>query len=196
MEKLVLIFTSFLLMSSVLGQEKQSKPIQNQSLNKNVESTQVKEVATEQKSTINTHSNSNQPISYTVGSDGMQRVVRDKKTLDDFTAQTIEEVKRQLKELYGDYYAEYGEPNIAFNADFYERCEFISLASAPNNIPNISSLDVKNKYNPEKIYHDNIAEFNKGNFNFLKYSFDYYIETVQYYKIYNTNMVLKIKGLN
>lgn len=192
MKKLVLIVSSFFLITTIFGQEKQSEKIQQ--LKENERSVQIKNVeAPNQVSSKAT--NSNQPVSYYVGRDGVQRVVKAERTIEDFSTETIKTVKKQLKELYGEHYSEYGEPNIVFYAQIYERCEFIPLSDAPSGVKNISSLNVKDKYNPEKIFHDNLNEFSVENFNVLKYSFDYYNTTDTYYRIYATDTVVNIKGL-
>lgn len=107
-------------------------------------------------------------------------------------------VVNQLKVIYGDYYQTLIKDNpdqIKFFTDFYERCEFISKGEAPSNITNIASLDLKDKYNPERIKHDFTDSFDEANFIVLKYQFDFYNKTDKYYLIYNTNTVLKINGL-
>lgn len=109
------------------------------------------------------------------------------------------QVKKQLKEVYGDYYDTYikDQPGqIEFFTNFYKRCEFISLNDAPSGIKNISSLDIKEKYNPEYIYHDNLKTFNIEKFNVLKYQFNFYNKEDLYYRIYKTNTVLKINKLD
>ena len=195
MKKLVLITTSLFLISTIFGQEQQPERIQQQKTTTNAKSVQVNEGETPNQLSTKTTS-ADYPITYSVGSDGVQHVVKEVKNPEDFSTETITAVEKQLKELYGEYYEEYGAPNIGFYAEFYERCEFIPLSSVTSGIQNISSLDVKDKYNPEKIYHDNLQEFNAEKFNVLKYQFEYYNETDQYYRIYNTDMVLKINKLN
>ena len=94
-------------------------------------------------------------------------------------------VEKQLKELYGEYYnTNVDAQQFQFYTDFYKRCEFISLDQAPKGTPNISSLEVMDKYNPNAIFHDNLKTFNKANFNVLKYRLNYYNKTDVYYKIY------------
>lgn len=104
-------------------------------------------------------------------------------------------VKNQLKEVYGDSYKEYGESRLDFFTDFYNRCEFIPLEKAPANISNISEKRLMDKYSKEPMVHNyEMSEFNRASFNVYKYFLDYYRSDVQYYKIYNTNTVLKING--
>lgn len=106
-----------------------------------------------------------------------------------------QEVVHQLKEVYGPYYTTYYEgetETIQFYVDFFNRCEFIPLSEAPEGIDNISVLGLLDKYNPEEIYHDNSTTFNADDFILLKYRFDYDNKTDRYFRIYQTNTVLKI----
>lgn len=113
-----------------------------------------------------------------------------------FQKNNDEIIKDHLKELYGEYYDEYGEPNISFYTEYYQRCEFISLSEAPVGVTNISSLSIKDKYNPEKIYHENNMEtFDQAGFNLFKYSIDRYAEKDLYFRVYTTDIVLKVNGL-
>lgn len=108
-------------------------------------------------------------------------------------------VLKQLKEIFGDHYQtsiKERPDQIKFYTEFYQRCEFIPLSSAPSEIKNISSLALLDKYNPSEIHHDNLNKFNANNFNVLKYRFNYYNKKDQYYKIYNTITVLKINKIN
>lgn len=194
MKKLFLLSTSLILACSIFSQEKGSERLQNKKINKNVKSAQIKEVSPINQS-VNT--SSNEPVSYSIGPDGVQRVVREAKTEADFSPETIELVKNNLMELYGDYYKVYGESDIISSAEFYERCEFISLRQAPEDIPNISSLDLIDKYNYEKVHQNkNMEEFDPSAFNVFKYRIDDYAKNDLYYKIYSTGIVLKIKGSN
>jgi|SRR5690554_94299 len=194
MKKLLLLSTSLILACSIFSQEQGSERLQNKKINKNVKSAQIKEVSPINQS-VNT--SSNEPVSYSIGPDGVQRVIREAKTQADFSPETIELVKSNLMELYGDYYKVYGESDIISSAEFYERCEFISLRQAPEDIPNISSLDLIDKYNYEKVHQNkNMEEFNPSIFNVFKYRIDDYAKNDLYYKIYSTGIVLKVKGLN
>lgn len=108
-------------------------------------------------------------------------------------------VVSQLKVIYGDYYQTHIKDSpdiIKLYKEFYERCELISRDEAPSTIANISSLDLKDKYNPEKIKHDFMESFDEKKFIVLKYQFDFYNKTDKYYLIYNTNTVLKINKSN
>lgn len=105
-------------------------------------------------------------------------------------------ISNQLKEVYGDSYKQYGEPRIEFFTDFYNRCEFVSLDKAPPELINISELRLINKYSKTQMNHDfNMKEFDRANFNVFKYFLNYYSADAQYFKIYNTNTVLKINGV-
>lgn len=192
MKKFILIISSFFLITTLFSQEQQSETIQQQKITKDLKAGQVENRSAPKYISSKT-TNADYPITYSVGRDGVQHVVREEKKLEDFSAETITTVKKQLKELYGTYYEEYGVPNIVFYAEFYERCEFIPLSTAPSGVKNILSLNVMDKYNPENIYHDNLTEFNAGEFNVLKYRINYNNKTAQYYRIYDTDTVLKIK---
>lgn len=136
----------------------------------------------------------NQTVSQKKSDNNASQATKEKQVSKELSSTTLAQVKNQLKELFGEYYEEYGAPNLEFYAEFYERCEFIPL-SETNNAPvitNLSELDVKDKYNPEKIKHDTIETFNPDTFNVLKYRLDYYNKTDVYYRIYNTDMILKI----
>lgn len=195
MKKLVLIITSFFLITALFGQEQQPQKIQQQKVTKEVKSAQSKDEQP-QRYINNKTTTANESISYSVGRDGVQHVVREEKKPEDFSTETIEAVKEQLKELYGPYYEKYGEPKLGGYAEIYERCEFIPLNAAPSGIVNILSLGIKDKYNPEKIYQDNLKKFNPETFNVLKYQIDYYAKEDQYYRLYETNTVLKINKLD
>lgn len=109
-----------------------------------------------------------------------------------------EVVLHQLELIYGEYYESQilNNPNqIQFFTDFYERCEFIPVEEAPSDIDNISTLSIKDKYNPDEITHDYIDSFDESPFIVLKYQFNFYNETDLYYKIYDTNTALKINKL-
>lgn len=180
---------------------------QNNSNELNIKSTPVKAVTSSPASTPSPNSISssqtratNAPISYAVGKNGVQRVVKEEKQLTDYNTETIVEVEKLLKEFYGPYYNELGAPNRAEYAAFYERCEYISLSVIPveyqNEIPNISTLAIKDKYNPTEVYNNtNEQGFELSNFNPFKYRINHYKENDLYFKIYNTNTVLKINGL-
>lgn len=115
------------------------------------------------------------------------------------TSQEInQKVDLQLKEVFGEYYSMYieGKPDqLEFYSNFYKRCEYLSIDNAPEGIDNISILELLEKYNPNVIVHDNISVFDETKFNILKYRFDYYNNTDRYFRIYNTNVVLKINKL-
>lgn len=111
----------------------------------------------------------------------------------DFTAV----VEKQLHEVFGDYYSEYieGKDDMKeYYSEFYSRCEFISMTDAPSDIENVSGLMLIEKYNPEFIQHDGIDVFEESEFNVLKYRINYQDASDQYYRIYNTDVVLKING--
>lgn len=113
--------------------------------------------------------------------------------------QVEKQVVKQLKEVFGTEYnvSIKDKPDqIQFYTDFFLRCEYVSLNEAPSTVENISSLDVMEKYNPTKIHHDNLNEFDAKKFNVLKYRFNYYNKKDQYYRIYNTDTVLKINKLD
>ena len=69
------------------------------------------------------------------------------------------------------------------------------MEEAPSDIDNISTLSIKDKYNPDEITHDYIDSFDESPFIVLKYQFNFYNETDLYYKIYDTNTALKINKL-
>lgn len=109
-----------------------------------------------------------------------------------------DKVIKQLKEIFGDEYKvmiEDRPDQMQFFTDFYLRCEYIPIDEAPSGLRNISSLDLFDKYNPGKIQHDNLNEFNADKFNVLKYRFNYYNKEDQYFRVYNTDTVLKINKL-
>jgi len=195
MKNLVLLISSFMIMLNVLGQEQESERLNIEEVNKKVKSVEFQKDKPI-KSSVENKSNSNYPIKYTVGVSGVQRVVKKAKTEADFRPETIEEVKIQLKEVYGDYYKIYGEPYVLSNTEFYKRCEFITLNSAPDDIPNISTLDLIDKYNYEKVHENrNIVSFDQSVFNIYKYRIDRSSNNDLYFRIYSTDMVLKIRGL-
>lgn len=193
MKKLVLITSTLFLSTFLFGQEQTPQKIQQ--LNKSETSAKViNGDDAQQLSTKN--ENTNQPVSYTVGRDGVQHTVGEEKEPIIFSVAILKTVEKQLKELFGEYYEEYGAPNIEMYAAFFERCEFISIDKVNSDITNISTLELKDKYNPEEIYHDNFQVFNPEEFNVLKYQLNLYSTTDQYYRIYNTDSVLKINKLN
>lgn len=192
MKKLVLITTSLFIINTAYSQEQQAENIQQNKITTTLKLGHPENENTSRHVSSKT-ANTNYPITYTVDRNGKQRVVKAEKKPEDFKEKTIKTVTRQLKELYGPYYGEYGPQSIVSSATFYEQCEFIPLSMAPPGIKNISSLNVKEKYNPEVIYHDNLTTFNAETFNVLKYQFNYYKKSVQYYRIYNSDTVLKIK---
>ncbi|HTO38126.1 MAG TPA: hypothetical protein VL021_06860 [Brumimicrobium sp.] len=103
-------------------------------------------------------------------------------------------ITQHLKDLFGEHYNTYGSNDeaVAFYTDFYDRCEFLTANEIPAIVPNISTLMVKSKYNPEVIFHDNISVFNIETFNVFKYNLNFNSSQNLYYRIYNTNTVLKI----
>lgn len=104
-------------------------------------------------------------------------------------------VKEDLKEVYGGYFDEKTENNTELIMTYlalYNRCEFISINEAPN-AQNIANLNIKDKYNPSIIKHDNFTEFNPEKFNIAKYFIDLYSDEDLYYRIYDTDKVLHIK---
>lgn len=116
------------------------------------------------------------------------------------TANSVNEVVlNQLKVIYGEYYQSSILDNpsqIQFYTDFYKRCEYISVNDAPTAIPNISTLHIKDKYNPGEIRHDYTETFDASEFMVLKYQFDFYNTTDTYFLIYGTDTVLKINKIN
>lgn len=110
-----------------------------------------------------------------------------------------EAVLNQLKIIYGEYYTSHilnNPSQIQFYTDFYKRCEIIDLKDAPISIANISTLQLKGKYNPEHIKHDFSETFDASTFIILKYHFDFYETSDTYYQIYSTDKALKINKLN
>lgn len=145
-------------------------------------------------------SSTNYPVSYTVGRDGVQRVVREEKAITDFSNEVITKVQSLLKELFGSSYEELGESNLAYYAAIYERSEIISINDIPaefkNSIPNIADLAIKDKYNPTEIYSNTtVNNFDLNAFNLFKYRVDYHKGSDLYFKIYSTDKVLKINRL-
>lgn len=106
-------------------------------------------------------------------------------------------VKTHLEELYGDYYQKYIGNNpekLQQLIDFYKRCEFIPHEDISNDIvfENISTLYLKDKYNPNVIQHDNSTIFEIESFNIFKYFLNKYNSEDIYYKVYDTDIILKI----
>lgn len=190
MKRLTLITTTFLFSTFLLGQE-QTKTRKETHL---LKQSKISSQTISGKENKQNEEEGSQPVSYQVGRNGVQSTIQEEQKPKEFNAATVERVERQLKDLFGEYYKEYGAPNLEFYTEFYERCEFIPL-SETNNAPistNLSELDVKDKYNPEVIKHDTIETFNADTFNVLKYRLDYYNKADVYYRIYNTDMILKI----
>lgn len=102
-------------------------------------------------------------------------------------------VEQQLKDLYGEYYSAYGENRLDYYKSIYDRIEFLTGDYIPAEVPNISTVTVKEKYNPSVIQHDNLTSFNQDHFNVFKYHIPYESKTDVYYRLYNTNVVMKIK---
>lgn len=104
-------------------------------------------------------------------------------------------VQKHLKEVFGEHYKVYGQPRLDFFMEFYNRCEFIPLENAPKYPTNISNLVIKHKYNSAiKEHETEMKKLDESEFNMFKYQIDYYKEQDQYFKIYKTNTVLKIKA--
>ncbi len=104
-------------------------------------------------------------------------------------------VLKQLKEIFGSSYKtsiEERPDQIQFFTDFYLRCEYIPLSEAPTALKNISNLELFDKYNPGKIKHEHLKQFNAEKFNVLKYRYNYYDKKDQYFRIYKTDWVLKV----
>lgn len=111
---------------------------------------------------------------------------------------TEELIIQNLKDLFGEYYNTYVESQpevIDIYTDYYNRCEYLTADNIPVEIPNISTLIVLDKYNPSVIMHDNISVFKPELFNIFKYSINRYSNEDLYYRIYNTDVVLKINKL-
>lgn len=111
-------------------------------------------------------------------------------------SQSENKVKSLLSDYYGDYYNQYVGSNeniIEAYTKFYELCEIIHLEDAPNEIPNISSLRLKNKYNPKS--QKELINVDAQTFNVFRYSIVPSQERDLYYRIYNTNLVLKVRKI-
>lgn len=104
-------------------------------------------------------------------------------------------IQKHLKEVFGEYYKVYGEARLDLFTDFYNRCEFIPLNEAPKHPVNISNLRIKHKYNSALKQHETeMKKLDVAAFNVFKYQIDYYKEQDQYFRIYKTNTVLKVKA--
>ncbi|MBW7869050.1 MAG: hypothetical protein H3C31_12065 [Brumimicrobium sp.] len=104
------------------------------------------------------------------------------------------DAQKYLKEIYGSYYEHYFSTpeSIEFYANLISRIEYLPVANSPANLMNLSELVLKSKYNPEVIIHDNLTTFDPSHFNPIKYFYNYESNEDQYFRIYNTEWVLKI----
>lgn len=135
----------------------------------------------------------NQTVSQKKSDNNASQATKEKQVSKELSSTTLAQVKNQLKEFFGEYYEEYGAPNLEFYAEFYARCVFVPLDEVNDThlISNLSALDLKDKYNPEVIKHD-FETFDPDTFNVFKYHLDYYNQTDVYYRVYDTDLVLKI----
>lgn len=105
----------------------------------------------------------------------------------------------KLQQVYGSYYDQLvrGKKSILSSyADFYQRCEIIPISEAPTSLQNITSVGLIEKYNPSYVYGEQSNGFVEENFNLFIYRFNVLNKEDLYFKLYNSDYVLKINKLN
>ena len=71
------------------------------------------------------------------------------------------------------------------------RIEIISVPYVENkNLVNLSSIDKMTKYNPDLIF--DLSNFNPNEFNFIKYSFNFYSSSDQFIRVDNKDFIIHI----
>jgi hypothetical protein len=127
-----------------------------------------------------------------------------------YSQREIRSLNTQKPPIYNQNNSELHSKTIAFSNEIYRDCpeytttdflkEYskqifqVDIIKAPSTegltFPLLSSIPLRNKCNPDLIGED--ENFDSANFNPLKYMFNYYTYTDQYYIVDNTNYVVHI----
>jgi hypothetical protein len=100
--------------------------------------------------------------------------------------------KNYAEEVYKDYTAYTSPTHLALYEENLSRVEVKTVpASSTENYTLLSSIDLKNKYNPQ-LTRDNAGNFNPSQFNALKYFFDFYPKQDKIYRVDNTQYLIVI----
>lgn len=100
--------------------------------------------------------------------------------------------KNYAEEVYKDYTIYTTPGHLALYEENLSRVEVKTIPAANNeNYTLLSSVDLKNKYNPQ-LTRDNAGNFNPLQFNALKYLFDFYPKQDKIYRVDNTQYVVVI----
>lgn len=100
--------------------------------------------------------------------------------------------KNYAEEVYKDYAAYTSPTHLALYEENLSRVEVKTMpAASTENYTLLSSVDLKNKYNPQ-LTRDNAGNFNPSQFNALKYLFDFYPKQDKTYRVDNTQYLIVI----
>lgn len=100
--------------------------------------------------------------------------------------------KNYAEEVYKDYTVYTSPAHLALYEENLSRVEVKTMpVSGTENYTLLSSVDLKNKYNPQ-LTRDNAGNFNPSQFNALKYLFDFYPKQDKTYRVDNTQYLIVI----
>lgn len=100
--------------------------------------------------------------------------------------------KNYAEEVYKDYTIYTTPAHLALYEENLSRVEVKTIPASNNeNYTLLSSVDLKNKYNPQ-LTRDNAGNFNPLQFNALKYLFDFYPKQDKIYRIDNSQYLIVI----
>jgi hypothetical protein len=106
--------------------------------------------------------------------------------------QVTVKTKNYAEEVYKDYTIYTTPAHLALYEENLSRVEIKTIAASGNeNYALLSSVDLKNKYNPQ-LTRDNAGNFNPSQFNALKYLFDFYPKQDKTYRVDNSQYVIVI----
>lgn len=96
----------------------------------------------------------------------------------------------KIAQVYGETAASMSTEQLNWVNNCLSRCEVIASESSVSTVKDIADVPLNNKYT--SVVAD--ANYDAATFNPLKYRFDFFKKEDQYFRLFDSGKILKIKG--